>query len=106
MAFWLILAQLFALPITHAYALQSKQDVIVSVTYTDVKPIDVCTYVYALEDTSMSWPVESHCWKPKSVVGDLDVWKNHRIDQVNFKVSVRYPGEPPVDIFLTIRIDT
>lgn len=102
----LLLAQLFAVPVTSAYALQSKQDVIVSVTYTDQKPIDVCTYLYALEDREWSQPIDQHCWKPTSAIGDLDVWKGQRLDMVNFKVSVSYPSGAPVDIFLTVKLDT
>lgn len=103
-SFVLVLVQFFY-PVTNAYAAQVKKDVVISVTYTEVVPISVCTYAYSPEDVDMREPFGSHCWAPKSPIGDLDVWKDERLDMVNFKVVVKYPKDT-VTIILAFRINS
>lgn len=98
--------QLFAFPVTSAYAIQVKQNVVISITYTDVVPRDVCVYAYNVDDIEMTQAIDAHCWKPKSVMGDLDTWKDERIDMTNFKVLVRYPDGKVVSIALTSKVNT
>lgn len=102
---WLLLAQLFVFPVTNAYAVQIKKDVVISVTYTETLPIEVCTYAYSLDDVELSQPTATHCWKPESPIGDFDTWKDERIDMVNFKVVVRYPTQT-VEIYLTQKLNS
>lgn len=102
----LLWSQLFAFPITNAYAQQVKQNVVVSVTYTEVLPVTACTFIYELADEEMVSPVDSHCWKPVSPVGDFDTWTNLRLDMVNFEVLVKYTDGQVVKIYLTTKINT
>lgn len=102
---WLLTLQLFALPVSNGYAVQVKSDVVVSVTYTNERPERVCTFLYALDDGEMKYPLDTHCWAPKNVVGDLDVWPNMRIDDGNFVVLIRYPSSE-VKIYLVSKINT
>lgn len=104
---WLLLAvQLFAFPVTSAYAVQSKQDVMVGVTYTTAKPAQVCTEAFALQDVEMLSPTDAHCWTPETNIGDVDVWKDTNINYVNFRVTVRYPDGMVVVINLTTVLNT
>ena len=103
---WLLALQLFALPVTNAYAAQIRGSVVVSVTYADTLPTRACTFVYALDDASWASPVDSHCWKPTSVIGDLDTWQGMRIDDANFEVVVKYPDGHSDLIYLTVKINT
>ena len=103
---WLLALQLFALPVTSAYAMQVRGAVVVSVTYADTIPTKACTFVYALDDASWSAPLDSHCWKPTSVIGDLDTWKDMRLDEFNYQVMVSYPDGHSDKIYLTVRINT
>lgn len=100
----LLLAQ-FAVAVTNAYAQQVKGSVIVSVTYTAERPIDVCVYVYELGDAELLHPTDRHCWKPDNDIGDNDVWPETRLDMVNFKVSVKYPSSV-VETVLVWKVDT
>lgn len=102
---WLLALQLFAFPVTSAYAQQVKQNVIIAVTYAETKPIDVCVTAHALDDVDMRFPTARHCWQPKSVIGDVDNWPNERIDMVNFRVTVKYPTRMDT-IDLVWRFDT
>lgn len=107
---WLATLQLastlFDLPITSAYAVQWKKDVMVSVTYTTEKPRIVCTEVFPLEDHEMLMSTDSHCWSPKDNIGDIDVWENQDINNVNFRVTVQYPSGEIVVINLTAILNT
>lgn len=102
---WLLGLQLFAVPVTSAYAAQVRSAVVVSVTYADTRPVKVCTFVYALDDAGWTSPVDSHCWKPTSEIGDLDTWKGMRIDEFNYQVLVKYPDRTDT-IYLTVKINT
>lgn len=102
----LLLQFLFAFPVTSAYAVQVKKDVVVSVTYTTETPVDVCTYAYEIADTNMVNPTNRHCWKPKNNIGDTDTWVGERLDMTNFKVSVKYPSGKLDEVFLTLKINT
>lgn len=102
---WLLGLQLFAVPVTSAYAAQVRSAVVVSVTYADTRPVKVCTFVYALDDAGWLTPLDSHCWTPQSDVGDLDTWKDMRIDDANFEVVVKYPDRSD-RIYLTLKINT
>ncbi len=103
---WLLGLQLFAFPQTSAYAMQVRSAVVVSVTYADTIPTKACTFVYALDDAGWKAPLDSHCWTPKSVVGDLDTWKDMRLDEFNFHVIVTYPDGHADLIYLTVKINT
>lgn len=102
---WLLLLQLFAFPVTNAYAVQVKQDVVVMVTYETTLPITVCVSSYSLDDPDLLQPLDSHCWTPTTVVGDIDTWKGERLDMVNFKVTVRY-ADKLVDIALKSKLNS
>jgi hypothetical protein len=106
LAVLLQLALLFDRPVTNAYAQQVKDAVVVSVTYEQEIPVVVCVSSYALDDGPMTVPLDSHCWKPTQVIGDMDVWERTRLDMLNFKVTVRYPKDRIVDIALVWKIDT
>lgn len=105
-ALFFALQILFARPITNAYAAQVKSDVIVSVTYADIRPTKVCTAMYAMDDTEFRRPLDTHCWTPTSDIGSLDVWEHTRIDDGNFKVIVVYPGRADDTIYLVIKVNT
>lgn len=102
----LLVLQFFAFPITSAYAVQVKSNVVVSVTYIDIMPTSACVSTYALDDVEMTAPLDTHCWKPTNSIGEFDTWENERIDMVNFKVVVRYPNRPPVEIALVMKLNT
>lgn len=102
----LLVLQLFQLPVTSAYAVQIKDNVVISVTYTTEKAVEVCTYKHALDDEEWTQPLERNCFKPTSAVGDFSTWQNERIDMVNFKVVVRYQNGKSDVIYLTTRINT
>lgn len=106
MQWWLLAAQIFAFPVANGYAVQVKSDVVVSVTYTDVVPERVCTFLYALDDEEMKYPVANHCWEPDNVVGDQDVWPNLRLDEGNFVVTIKNPGKDTIKIYLVSKINT
>ena len=101
----LLLALQLAVPITNAYAQQVKDSVIVSVTYTAERPIDVCVFVYELGDAELLHPADRHCWKPDNDIGDNHVWADTRLNMVNFKVSVKYPSGM-VEAMLVWKVDT
>ena len=96
-----LVGQLFAFPVTHAYALQVKRDVIVTVTYETSIPKEVCVEAFNLEDPEMLNPADEHCWAPKNVIGDFDTWEKQSINNYNFRVTVRYPSGKIVIINLT-----
>lgn len=56
MIWLLLLAQLFAFPVTNAYALQNGDDVVVSVTFTETIPTTVCVFVYELAEVMVKYP--------------------------------------------------
>jgi hypothetical protein len=90
----LFLGSPFVSPITNAYAVQIKQDAVVSITYTDVLPLKVCTSAYELDDTDFRAPTATQCVTPeKGDIHNFAVWENTRIDFVNFEVVVYYPNE-------------
>lgn len=101
MALGLAAQFLFPKPITHAYALQVKKDVVVSVTYTDQIPRETCVEAFGLDDPAMLAATKEHCWKPETSLGDLDVWEGESINDWNFRVTVRYPNGEVVVINLT-----
>lgn len=106
-AFVLALFQLFAYPITNAYATQVKKDVVVTVSYTLETPTSVCVFLYDYEDTDMTAPKGSHCWTPeKNSIHDFDVWEGARLDEGNFQVVVKYPRSPDVILYLMTKVNT
>jgi len=102
----LLQLDLFAFPITNAYAIQHKTDTLVSITYTTVIPRHVCVEAYNLSNTEMSTPDAAHCWTPNNVIGDVDVWPEQDINDVNFRVVVQYPDGEIVIINLTTILNT
>lgn len=99
-------AQLFAFPVTNAYAQQVKDRVVVMVTYVEVKPTRVCVSLHDVEDETFDRPQDTHCFVPDSVIGSFDTWEHTRLDDGNFKVTVVYPDRPPVVLYLVTRINT
>lgn len=97
---------LFAHPITSAYAGQVKRDVVVNITFADERPTKVCVSFHALDDASLMYPVDTHCWVPTSDIGSLDTWQGTRLDDGNWKVTVIYPRHPTDTIYLVMRVNT
>lgn len=88
---WALMLQvMFAMPKTHALAVQRETDVAVAVTYTDEKPVETCVATFALDDEAFLAPLESHCWTPTNAIGDINLFPGLRIFDVNFVVTVRY----------------
>jgi hypothetical protein len=103
----LLALQLFTHPITGAYAAQVKKDVVISVTFADVRPSKVCTHLYATDDVDMLHDIDRpHCWTPKNSVASLDVWPNLRLDDGNFKVVVSYSNRPDETFALVMKVNT
>lgn len=103
---WLLLAQLATFAITNAYAQQRDRDVEISITYTTQKPVRVCISAFAISDREFAYAMATQCLTPKSDICDWDTWKDYRIDETNFMVSVTY-SDGHVDVmYLTKRIDT
>lgn len=97
---------LFLFPITSAYAVQAKKDILIAVTYTTDTPVQVCTEEFALQDIEMTMARDAHCWTPKTNIGDIDVWENTDINDVNYRVTVRYKDGTVVVINLTTVMNT
>lgn len=102
---FLAIAQ-FSFPMTHAYAFQQKKDVFVSITYETSIPVQACTEAYDLSDEELLNPLDSHCWKPDNIIGDIDVWKDTSINNRNFRVIVKYPNGKIVTINLTSYVNS
>lgn len=102
----LLALQLFTYPIINAYAVQVKSNIVISVTYDLRVPVVVCVSSHALDDADLTDPLDTHCFKPTSTIGDFDTWTNERIDMVNFKVTLRFADGKQEDIALVMKSNT
>jgi hypothetical protein len=106
---WLLLAQLltsFAYPISHGFAQQLERDIVLTITYTEQSATRVCITSYAIADTDMQYAIETRCLTPSSPIGDVDVWKDRRLDQLNFLVTITYDDGHVDPLYIWKRIDT
>lgn len=92
----------FAIPTPVAYATPdaTNNNVAVTVTFGPEQPKQVCTSLFALEDTDFFFPLKTHCQESKSEVGAIDVWKDTRITDGNFTVTLVFGDHSSIVIYL------
>lgn len=101
---WVVLALqlfLFSHPVTNATAIQVHQNVVVTVTFSETLPAQVCVSKHTTDDQSFTQPVGAHCWAPTSAVGEFDTWEHTDINDWNFVVVVTYSDRPAEVFYLT-----
>lgn len=85
-----------------ANAHQLNKDVIITVTYDEEQPTEVCIQRFDYADTEWGNPLATYCLTPKNYASDIYVWENARLDMDNFLVLVRYSSGKIVPIYLAL----